>query len=134
MAGRSTIRGPDIAVQDPTGGNQSKSLPWNNLNQIAITFDEDPVDPAATAQMILSGGAGDPSPLDGLVEGTPVWDASLHALVWTLSGPIGKDRLRINLNDNLADAAGNKLDGEWVDREQHQFRHRRAGGRVPVRI
>ena len=66
----------------------------------------------ASVQMLLASGATQAN----YSLNAPVYEAAKKALVWTLSaGTFAKDKLRINLSGQLADLAGNALDGEWTD-------------------
>jgi len=93
----------------PTGGSlQVADLPWVNLDQIVIEFDEQVVVTqgdlevwgAGTETWTVSGFDYDPMTLRG---------------TWTLDTPLGADKIRLYLSDTVADDAGQALDGEWVD-------------------
>lgn len=110
----------------PLGSNgQSETLTWDNINQITITFNEDVM--IDKADLSLSG------------VNTAVYQFSAfhydpiqHAATWTLTAPINKDRLRIDLDANGADAVqdleGNVLDGEWTNNSSTISGNGTAGG------
>ena len=56
----------------------------------------------------------DGSPDDGFV-----YDPATFTATWTLTGPIGSDKLLLRLNADgsnpIEDSAGNRLDGEWTN-------------------
>jgi hypothetical protein len=91
---------------------QSATLTWTNLNRIFITFSEDVhVD---LADLSLSG-----------VNTTAYqfsdfhYDPQTRVAAWTLSAPLDRDRLRLDLDANgldpVRDLDGNILDGEWTN-------------------
>jgi hypothetical protein len=96
----------------PAGSNQLKTLPWANLNQIRITFDQD-----------VHVKAGDLS-----VSGTNTtayafanfsYDSSSWTAAWTLTSTLVKDKILLDLDgDGMApvhNAEGQALDGAWTD-------------------
>jgi hypothetical protein len=99
------------AVEVPVGdASQLLALPFTNVDRITLTFDE-PVTTTATA-MSLSGVniaeyAVSPSVAPGVAATT---------ITWSLGAPIGVDKLLLDLeSEETLDAAGNRLDGEWID-------------------
>ncbi|MEM8945040.1 MAG: hypothetical protein AAGD11_07645 [Planctomycetota bacterium] len=101
------------AYSIPIGSTaQSLNLPWENIDQIKITFSEDVhVD---SADLAMSGVNTSYYEFDGFV-----YDAITHVATWTLADVIAADRLMLDLDadglDPVTDLAGNLLDGEWVD-------------------
>ena len=100
----------------PAGGGQLATLPWTNVNQINITFDED-VD--------VSGG-------DLGVHGVKVADydfatfsynAAARTATWTLAdgAAVTRDKLLLDLDGDAGGVTGTgssaavALDGEWTD-------------------
>ncbi len=96
----------------PAGSSQAQDLPWGNLNQIRIAFNENvnvqesglSVTGVAVPQYAFSGFAYDPA---------------TFTAVWTLSNPIGNDRVQLHLSatgpNAVTNQAGDPLDGEWTD-------------------
>ncbi|MEX2187871.1 MAG: lamin tail domain-containing protein [Pirellulales bacterium] len=102
-----TVGDVDFAVGDAA---QLLPLPHTNIDRITLTFDE-PVTVTATT-LALSGVnvpayALTPSVAPGV---------AAQSITWTLAVPIAADRLLLDLeNEQTLDAAGNRLDGEWID-------------------
>ena len=98
----------------PDGGSaQLKALPWNNLDQIKVTFSED-VDVDAL-DLVLTGTNGGQYQFSGFG-----YDSQTHVATWTLSSSIGADKLLIDLAadglDPIVDLDDSLvLDGEWTD-------------------
>jgi hypothetical protein len=96
----------------PAGNNQTKTLPWSNLNQIRITFDQD-----------VHVKAGDLS-----VSGTNTtayafsdfsYESSSWTATWTLASNLTKDKILLDLDGDgmtpVHNAEGQLLDGAWID-------------------
>jgi hypothetical protein len=95
----------------PVGSSaQSAPLPWENINQIKITFSQD-VDVQA-ADMVLSGVNTTVYDCSGFF-----YDPQSHIATWTLSAPIAADKVMIDLDANglapVRNLNGDVLDGEW---------------------
>lgn len=96
----------------PVGSSaQLKTVPWNNLDQIRITFSDD-----VNVQM------GDLS-ISGVNQTAYAfsdfsYDPNTRTAVWTLAAPLAKDKLLLDLDgdgiDPVADSSENILDGEWT--------------------
>jgi hypothetical protein len=90
----------------PAGAQQQATLPWVNLNQVRVQFNEDlnvtqdalAVRGVNVASYTVTGFA---------------YDAAAHVATWTLAQPIGTDSVTIDVSDAVTDRAGNRLDGEW---------------------
>jgi len=103
----------DDGYRIPVGSSaQTAPLPWNNLDQIRITFSED-VDVQA-ADLSLSG-----IDTTSFTFSEFFYDPQRFIATWTLAAPIAKDRLQIDLDasgiDPIRDLDGNILDGEWTN-------------------
>ena len=103
----------DAGYSIPTGSAaQTAPLPWNNLNQVVITFSEDVLIDAS--DLSLSG-----VNVASYKFADFYYDAFSHVATWTLDNYIGADRLMIDLDadglDPVTDLTGNILDGEWTD-------------------
>jgi hypothetical protein len=91
---------------------QLAPLPWGNLNQIQIAFNEEvlvqqsslTVTRANVANYAFSGFS---------------YNSTTHIATWTLSSPISSDKLSLDLHstgpDAVTDAQGNPLDGDWTN-------------------
>jgi hypothetical protein len=109
----------------PFGSAQLNSLTWTNIDQIILRFSEDVYIDAA--DLSLSG-----------VNTTAYqfsdfhYDPIDHAAIWTLTAPLDKDRLHLDLDANgidpVRDLDGNILDGEWVNKVSTISGNGTAGG------
>jgi hypothetical protein len=110
----------------PRGSSaQTKTLSWTGLDQIIIRFSEDVY--VEAADMSLSG-----------VNTTAYsfsdfhYDPLTHLATWTLSTPLERDRIRIDLDGNgidpVRDMHGNVLDGEWTNNVSTVSGNGTAGG------
>jgi hypothetical protein len=110
----------------PVGSSaQSATLTWDNLNKIFITFNKDVnVD---AADLSLSG-------INQTAYGFSAfhYDPQTHVAQWTLTAPLNKDRLRLDLDANGAnpvqDLDGIILDGEWTNNVSTVSGNGTAGG------
>jgi hypothetical protein len=94
----------------PTGAAQLTDLPWINLNQVSITFNE----AVNVAQGDLSvSGVSQPSYAIGGFS----YNAATFTATWTFAAPLGDDRLQLDLAATGANAvtstSGIALDGTW---------------------
>lgn len=110
----------------PLGSSaQAETLIWDNINQITITFNKDVM--VDGADLSLSG-----VNTAAYHFGAFHYDPIQHAATWTLTAPINKDRLRIDLDASGADAVrdleGNVLDGEWTNNSSTISGNGTAGG------
>lgn len=87
---------------------QLEPLPWVGLNQVTIVFSEDVV--VSPGDLTLAG-----MNVPEYTFGDFAYDPETLTAVWTLSDPIGSDRLRIALSDTVKDLHSNALDGDWVN-------------------
>jgi len=103
----------DQGYSIPVGSSaQTQALPWENLDQIKITFSEDVnVD---AADLSLSGVNNIAYDIESFF-----YDAIPRVATWTFASPLVADRLMLDLDadglDPVDDLVGNILDGEWVD-------------------
>jgi len=97
----------------PVGSSdQLDPLPWNNLDQVRITFSEDVR--VQASDLSVSG-----------VNTTAYafsdfsYDSQTYTAVWTLANQLTEDKLLIDLDgdglDPVEDLADNTLDGEWTN-------------------
>jgi hypothetical protein len=107
----------DLGYRIPIGSSaQNKSLPWFNLDRIAISFSED-VNVQA-ADLSISG-------INATSFSFTQFDyfsdesTGVHVATWTLAAPLAKNTYQIDLNGNglgpVTDLQGNILDGEWTN-------------------
>jgi hypothetical protein len=104
---------------------QSASLTWNNINQIAITFNEDVN--VKVADLSLSGVNVVAYHFSGFQ-----YNSTAHTATWTLNTPIANDRLRLDLDadgiDPVHNSGGVVLDGEWSNNSSIVSGNGTAGG------
>ena len=95
--------------------SQLDALPWLNIDQILIRFNEQVnVD---LNDLTLTGVNVATYSLASVTTGTGA--TGDFEAVWTLTAPIASDKLRIRLDGTtggaVTDTSGNALDGEWID-------------------
>jgi hypothetical protein len=110
----------------PLGSNaQSATLTWDNIDQIAITFNEDVIVDAS--DFSLSGVS-----VSEYVVAAFRYDPLKFTAIWTLTTEIDSDRVRIDLDasgaDPVRDLLGNVLDGEWSNNVSVMSGNNVAGG------
>ncbi|MEX0641980.1 MAG: hypothetical protein WD468_04730 [Pirellulales bacterium] len=110
----------------PKGSSaQSASLTWTNLDQIKIKFSKDVI--IDSADLSLSG-------VNTTAYGFSNfhYDPQTRFATWTLSSPLDKDRLRLDLDaggaDPVRDLDENTLDGEWTNNVSTVSGNGTAGG------
>ena len=91
---------------------QSAPLPWTNVNQIQIAFNEGVN--VQESSLTLSGVNVANYAFSGFS-----YNAATDVAMWTLSNPISSDKLSLDLHSTgpyaVTDAAGKPLDGEWTN-------------------
>ena len=98
----------------PVGSaNQLKTLPWNNIDQICITFSEDVT--VQAADLSVSGVNKTAYAFSAFS-----YDPNTHTATWTLDAPIGDDKVMLDLDANgmapvKSVSTGDVLDGAWTD-------------------
>ncbi len=106
-SGRGTTDGLNV----PSGSHQADPLPFNNIDRIAVTFDEDVQ--VAQSDLAVSGINVPTYAISGFT-----YSQTTHTAVWALAQPVDRDRLTIVLDGHsltgVRDSAGNLLDGEWA--------------------
>jgi Dockerin type I domain len=89
---------------------QLQPLPWVNVNQVRIAFNENVN--IQQSSLTLSGVS-----LSYYTFSSFNYNATTFTATWTLTAPIGADRLHIDLHASgaaaVTDAHGQSLDGEW---------------------
>jgi hypothetical protein len=98
----------------PVGSsNQLQTVPWTNVDRICITFSEDVT--IAAADLSVSG-----ANTAAYAFSDFAYDSSTHVATWTLTAPITKDKLLLDLDaDGMAPvksvATNEVLDGAWTN-------------------
>ncbi|MAE65808.1 MAG: hypothetical protein CMJ18_16180, partial [Phycisphaeraceae bacterium] len=109
-----------------TGPDQLLAVPWMNVDQVSMRFDE-----AVTV------GAGDLSIVDATgargIAGMS-WDATTNVATWTLDGALPSNHVQIGLSDVVTDTVGNALDGEWVDEQSTTSGDGASGGALSMAL
>jgi hypothetical protein len=104
---------------------QLNSLPWKNIDQIILRFDQDVY--IDQADLSLSG-----INTVSYAFSKFHYDPIAHVAVWTLAAQLNKDRLQIDLDTNgtdpVRDLQGNILDGEWTNKISTVSGNGTAGG------
>lgn len=104
---------------------QLNSLPWKNIDQIILRFDQDVY--IDRADLSLSG-----INTVSYAFSKFHYDPIAHVAVWTLVAPLNKDRVQIDLDTNgtdpVRDLQGNVLDGEWTNKVSTISGNGTAGG------
>ncbi|HVU86190.1 MAG TPA: peptidylprolyl isomerase [Pirellulales bacterium] len=107
-----TFLNPLYGYSLPSGAAQLSPLPWSGLNEIRVQFNE-PVN-VQQGSLTLTGLNVAQYTITGFS-----YDAANYSAVWTLSKPIGADRVQIHLASTglnaVTDLSGNPLDGDWTD-------------------
>ena len=101
-----------------------------DINQIKVTFNENVI--VDQSDLLLTGVN---VPSYNVAGGTFSYNSTTFTATWTLPQSIGADKLMLALNANgsdpIRDAAGNRLDGEWTNPDEHdavQFEQRYPSG------
>jgi hypothetical protein len=92
----------------PAGARQIATLPWDNINQVKVRFDE-PVTIQMSSLALMGINVG------SYAVASFSYDATTYTATWTLAAPVGADKLQLNLSDAVVNANGQPLDGEWTN-------------------
>lgn len=100
-----------FAIADGSA-DQLKTLPWSNLDELSITFDQDVhIDSSDLAVSGVNTTQYQPTSF--------FYDPQTRTATWSFSQPFDEDRILIDLNadglDPITNLAGDRLDGEWTD-------------------
>ncbi len=95
---------------------QQNSLPWRNIDQILIQFDED-VGASFDISDVAIVGVQVPN-YSGLI--SVEYDRIRFIASLKIASPFGVDKLQVVISDTVTDADGNRLDGEWVNNGSQQ--------------
>ena len=106
------VQGVSAGYSVPAGTGQSLDLPWSNLNQVRIQFNENVN--VQLGSLTVSGQAVPQYAISGFS-----YDPTTFTAVWTLAQPIGADHVQVHLSSTgpaaVTDQSGNPLDGEWTN-------------------
>ena len=102
------------AIPSRSAAAQLLPLPWTNIDQIKVTFNENVT--VAQTDLMLEGVN---TPSYNVAGGTFAYNAATFTATWTLPAAIPDNKLLLELNadgaDPIHDALGNRLDGEWTN-------------------
>ncbi|MCP4661728.1 MAG: hypothetical protein GY856_40520, partial [bacterium] len=101
---------PGLGYRLPDGAAQLDPLGWANADQLLVVFSEDVA--VEAADLALSGLNVASYGFDNFL-----YNPAARTATWTLDEPLEDDRLLLWLDagvGGVADAAGNRLDGEWT--------------------
>jgi probable HAF family extracellular repeat protein len=94
------------------GADQLSDLPWVNLNQIQIRFNENVN--VQQSSLTVTGLSGAQYAFSGFS-----YNSATDTATWTLSQPIGRDQVSLRLHSTgsgaVTDTGGAALDGEWTN-------------------
>jgi hypothetical protein len=90
----------------PGGAGQLDPLPWSNIGQIKIVFNENVMLEQDYLEVNSSSG-------ESYDFADFSYDSDSFEAVWTLKEPIGADTLELVLSDDVVDALDHFLDGDW---------------------
>ncbi|MCA9213609.1 MAG: hypothetical protein KDB27_11115 [Planctomycetales bacterium] len=94
----------------PKGANQSAPLPWVNLTEVLVTFDQQVN--ISESDVTLTGTEGKTYTFP---PGTVNFDAASNTASILLPANLTHDALTLTIGDTVTDLGGNALDGEWTD-------------------
>jgi hypothetical protein len=98
--------GTGIGYAIPGGSAQLDTLPWINIDRLFVKFSED-VGAVAASDVQLVG-----VNVANYAKSTS-YNASTHVLTISLNTPLQADKLILHIDDEVDNAGGNRLDGEW---------------------
>jgi hypothetical protein len=91
---------------------QVAALPWTNVNQIQIQFNESVH--VQQGSLVISGLSA-----SGYAFSNFSYNSTTNTAVWTLANPLGADRLSLSLKSTgtnaVTDSTGTPLDGDWTN-------------------
>ena len=103
----------------PNGSDQLEILPWLNINQVLVTFNEDVSASLSAEDLTLDVTVGVHA--DGTTGRVPnviavEWNAAELTATFTLNQSIEPARIELQIDSaNVTDSAGNELDGEFTN-------------------
>jgi lysophospholipase L1-like esterase len=106
----------ELGYRIPNGSGQTAALPWANIDQIHLTFEE-----AVTIDHSDVSLVGEMNGIYPLAAGSVTFDDSNNTATVSLPSELPRDRLTLTVFNSVVDLTGNALDGDWTD-EQSLFR------------
>jgi len=102
------FKGLGVGGYSIPANTQLATLPWTNIDQVRIRFDQDVV--VQESQLSLRGvNVSAPSlAVDGFS-----YDPATFTATWTLAAPLPADKVQLALSDQVFGQFGEPLDGEW---------------------
>jgi len=92
----------------PGGPNQSTPLTWPDVDRLRIRFDEHVE--ISQEDLSLAGVTFSSYPFTGFE-----YDPATFTATWTLGQALRVDKLLVDLSEQVEDAQGNRVDGNWSD-------------------
>lgn len=114
------------------GPDQTRNLPWTNLDTLAIRFSEDIGNFTSDDFSLLGVNIADYES-SNLVRSVS-YDPLKFTATINLSAPLDADKLLLQVNDGVTDLADNSLDGEWIDAISKESGNGSAGGDFRLRF
>lgn len=100
-----------LGYQLPTGYSQLATLPWNNINTISVTFNQNVTIDEATQYLELIGAT---TGTTALSTASPVYNSSTYTVTWTLPSVLTDDQYLLSIPSTAAtNSGGQQLDGEF---------------------
>jgi hypothetical protein len=90
-------------INVPLGGTTQR-LPWSNLNQVSMTFDEDMA--VVPGSLLVNGVNATNYGVESVT-----YDYATFTATWTLANPLPNDRVTLSLASSAADLVGNSVEG-----------------------
>ncbi len=95
-----------LGYRIPTGADQLDPIPWVGIDSIAMKFSEPVIDIELLSLNLVGV---NPITVNG-------FSHNVDVATWTLSAPVGPNKIRAILDDTVKDATSDQqLDGEWID-------------------
>ena len=105
-----SLQAQGLGYAIPVGGEQLADLPWINIDQIVVRFNEHVS--VQQADLVVHGINHESYATNGFA-----YDAVTFTATWTLTDPLPADKVLIQLiadgADPIRNAAGVRLDGDW---------------------
>jgi hypothetical protein len=122
IAGLSPSQGsPTLGYRVPAGAGQLLALPWVNADQVSIAFSEDVI--VSQESLVVRGAEAALYEFASIAAGGFTYGfvdldgdgtADTHAATWKLTAPMPRDRLILDLDEEVVDTDEYlNLDGEW---------------------
>jgi len=106
-----------LGYELPTGVDQTKPLPWRNLNTVYVEFNEDVVPPSgnwAGAVTLWQTASGSTTSLPVVLSGIS-YDPTNYRLTLSTNGLLDDGHYLVAVDDTVTDTTGVALDGDFVN-------------------